>query len=128
MVMTDVMWPGVAANLAPALLRSYEEDNRIQNEQQLHDKYMSTGLGPHHIGDDDQEVPLPLPLAPPPLALPLGPPHSACQVMLTPHTCVPDDCTFGVTQPRARLSQEAGLQLTHVEDMHKSKRQETLQF
>ena len=48
--------PGVAANLAPALLRSYEEDARIQNEQQLHDKYMSGGLGPHHIGNDEQEV------------------------------------------------------------------------
>lgn len=47
---------GLAANLAPTLLRSYEEDNRIQNEQQLHDKYMENGLGPHHIGDDDQEV------------------------------------------------------------------------
>ena len=48
--------PGLAANLAPALLRSYEEDSRIQNEQLLHDKYMENGLGPHHIGDDDQEV------------------------------------------------------------------------
>lgn len=47
---------GLAANLAPALLRSYEEEHRLQNEQQLFDKYMAMGMGPHHIGDDEQEV------------------------------------------------------------------------
>lgn len=47
---------GLAANMAPALLRSYEEENRIQVEQQLFDKYMAMGMGPHHIGDDEQEL------------------------------------------------------------------------
>ena len=42
--------------MAPALLRSYEEDSRLQLEQQLVDKYAAMGLGPHHIGDDEQEV------------------------------------------------------------------------
>ena len=50
---------GLAANLAPALLRSYEEENRLMLEQQLYDKYMAMGMGPQHIGDDEQEVPLP---------------------------------------------------------------------
>ena len=47
---------GLAANLAPALLRSYEEESRLVQEQQLYDKYMAMGMGPHHIGDDEQEV------------------------------------------------------------------------
>ncbi|KAL0032860.1 hypothetical protein WJX77_003294 [Trebouxia sp. C0004] len=47
---------GLAANLAPSLLRSYEEESRLQNEQQLFDKYMAMGMGPHHIGDDEQEL------------------------------------------------------------------------
>ncbi|KAL3135529.1 hypothetical protein ABBQ38_006008 [Trebouxia sp. C0009 RCD-2024] len=47
---------GLAANLAPALLRSYEEENRLMLEQQLYDKYMAMGMGPQHIGDDEQEL------------------------------------------------------------------------
>ena len=46
----------MAANLAPALLRSYEEENRLMLEQQLYDKYMAMGMGPQHIGNDEQEV------------------------------------------------------------------------
>ena len=63
---------GLAANLAPALLRSYEEENRLLLEQQLYDKYMAMGMGPQHIGDDEQEVfiatasPLPNPPPSPP--------------------------------------------------------------
>ena len=34
-------------------------------EQQLYDKYMAMGMGPQHIGDDEQEVPLPFPLTHP---------------------------------------------------------------
>ena len=62
---------GLAANLAPALLRSYEEENRLLLEQQLYDKYMAMGMGPQHIGDDEQEVFI----APPP-SPPHGPPKS----------------------------------------------------
>ena len=51
-----VVAAGLAANLAPALLRSYEEENRLMLEQQLYDKYMAMGMGPQHIGDDEQEV------------------------------------------------------------------------
>ena len=62
---------GLAANLAPALLRSYEEENRLLLEQQLYDKYMAMGMGPQHIGDDEQEVFI----APPPPPPPTGPPN-----------------------------------------------------
>ena len=67
---------GLAANLAPALLRSYEEENRLLLEQQLYDKYMAMGMGPHHIGDDEQEVLIAIALPPPPP--PREPYNSSC--------------------------------------------------
>ncbi len=47
---------GIAANLAPELLRQKEEDARISQEDADMEQLMALGMGPARVGTHEEEV------------------------------------------------------------------------